>query len=74
MKKIISIMVLIASYDICGFCLIHEFNGLVLLSWFAFTSMATLCVFVMTTKLIIMLLELPRYICIEYVSDLEPNK
>lgn len=74
MRKIISILALIALYDICGFCLKYELDGLALLSWFAFTGMAALYVFVMTTKLIIMLLELPKHIRIEYVTDLEPNK
>ncbi len=73
MKKFISILVLIAFYDLCGFFLIHEFNGLTLLSWFAFTGMAALNVFVMTTKLIIMLLELPRNIRIGYAPDMEAN-
>ncbi len=67
MRKVYSILALIAFYDLCGFCLIHEFNGLALLSWFAFTGMAALYVFVMTTKLIIIILELPGYIRTEYV-------
>jgi hypothetical protein len=74
MRKVFSILALIALYDICGFCLIHELNSLALLSWFAFTGMAALFVFVMITKLIIMLLELPKHIRIEYVPNLEPNK
>ncbi len=52
----------------------HGFNMLAFLSWVAFTGMAGLYVFVMTTKLIIMLLEFPKNIRIEYVPDLESNK
>jgi hypothetical protein len=74
MRKVFSILALIALYDICGFCLIHELDGLALLSWFAFTCMSTLYLFVTTTKLIIMLLELPKHIRIAYVPDPEPNK
>ena len=74
MRKVFSILALIALYDICGFCLIHGFNMLSFLSWVAFTGMAGLYVFVMTTKLIIMLLEFPKNIRIEYVPDLELNK
>ncbi len=74
MRKVFSILSLIALYDICGFCFIHGFNMLAFLSWVAFTGMAALYVFVMTTKLIIMLLEFPKHIRIEYVPDLELNK
>ena len=74
MRKVFSILALIALYDICGFCLIHGFNMLAFLSWVAFTGMSALYVFVMTTKLIIILLELPKHIRIEYVPDLELNK
>ena len=74
MRKVFSILALIALYDICGFCLIHGFNMLAFLSWVAFTGMAALYVFVMTTKLIIMLLEFPKHIRMEYISDLEQYK
>ncbi len=74
MRKVFSILALIALYDICDLCLIHGFNMLAFLSWVVFTGMAALYVFVMTTKLIIILLELPKHIRIEYVPDLELNK
>ena len=74
MRKVFSILTLIALYDICGFCLVLDQKYLALIGWVAFTGTAGLYVFVMTTKLIIMLLELPKHIRIEYVPDLELNK
>ena len=65
--KILSILVLIAFYDICGFCVLFELNELAFLAWCLFIGTSAMYVFIMTTKLLIMLMELPRNsIPIEY--------
>ncbi len=60
MRKLFSILALIALYDICGFCLTKGYNNLAFFSWFAFMGLAAHYIFVMTTKFIIMLFELPK--------------
>ncbi len=44
-----------------------EQKYLALIGWVAFTGTAGLYVFIMTTRLMIMLLEIPKHIRIEYV-------
>ena len=62
MKKFISILVLIAFYDTYGFCMMTGRYHLAMIGWIAFTGTAGLYVIVMTTRFVIMLLELPELV------------
>lgn len=67
-KKVLSILVLIALYVICGFSVLLEQDEIAFLAWCAFTGTAALQVFILTTRLIIILMELPGDLHVEYIS------